>query len=134
VVEAAGGVVWRRETGGITAVLLVHRPQYDDWSLPKGKLDPGEAHEEAAIREVHEETGVRCRLVEELPSTRYTDRHGREKRVRYWAMEPLDDDGFVPNDEVDALRWLAVADARSLLTYERDRDVLDAFAGGVSAG
>jgi 8-oxo-dGTP pyrophosphatase MutT (NUDIX family) len=119
-VEAAGGVVVR---GG--QVLLVHRPRYDDWTLPKGKLDEGESFEDAALREVEEETGLRCHLVRELPSTEY---HvgGRPKIVRYWLMEPDADIPFVPNDETDALRWLVPDEALRLLTYDRDRDVLAA--------
>jgi 8-oxo-dGTP diphosphatase len=119
-VEAAGGVVTRDGR-----VLLVHRPRYDDWTLPKGKLDPGESFEAAALREVEEETGVRCRLLRELPPTRY---HvgGRAKIVRYWHMEPEAEAAFVPNDETDELRWLPPDDALSLLTYDRDRDVVAA--------
>ncbi|HEX8053666.1 MAG TPA: NUDIX hydrolase [Thermoleophilaceae bacterium] len=117
-VLAAGGVV-RRD--GLVAV--VHRPKYDDWTLPKGKLDEGESFEEAALREVEEETGLRCELGEELESTTYRDRHGREKLVRYWAMTPASGE-FEPNREVDELRWVTPDEARALLTYERDRDVL----------
>jgi 8-oxo-dGTP diphosphatase len=117
-VRAAGGVVMR---GG--RVALVHRPKYDDWTFPKGKLDPGEDFEQAALREVEEETGMRCRLGRELPSTRYVDPKGRRKVVRYWQMEPLEGD-FAPNREVDELRWVAPPEARGLLSYDRDRDVL----------
>ena len=122
-VRAAGGVVIR---DGL--VVLVHRPRYDDWTLPKGKLDAGESFEEAAIREIDEETGLRTRLVRELPAVYYEVR-GRPKVVRYWLMEVASDPGFVPNDEVDELRWLEPAAARSLLSYDRDRDVLMAAAG-----
>jgi 8-oxo-dGTP diphosphatase len=120
VIRAAGGVVVR---GG--EVLLVHRPRYDDWTLPKGKLDADETWEAAALREVEEETGVRARLVSELPSVEYEVR-GRPKRVRYWVMEVEEDAGLEPNDEVDELRWLAPAEALDLLTYERDRELLRA--------
>ena len=122
-VEAAGGVVIR---DGL--VLLVHRPRYDDWTLPKGKLDPSESFEEAALREVEEEAGLRCRLARELPSVEYEVR-GRPKLVRYWLMEVESDLGFVPNDEVDELRWLEPALALALLSYDRDRDVLPAAGG-----
>jgi 8-oxo-dGTP diphosphatase len=122
-VHAAGGVV----LDGDGRVVLVHRPKYDDWSLPKGKLAPGESFEEAAMREVEEETGVRCRLVRELPSSRYADAKGRSKVVRYWLMEVEDETGFVPNDEVDELRRLPLDEALALLTYDRDRDVLRAI-------
>jgi 8-oxo-dGTP diphosphatase len=121
--EAAGGVVMRDGQ-----VAVVHRPRYDDWSLPKGKLDPGETFEQAALREVEEETGLRCRLDRELPAVEYEVR-GRPKLVRYWLMEVVSDPGFEPNDEVDQLRWLSPADAAALLTYDRDRGVLAAAAG-----
>ena len=117
-VKASGGVVTR---GGMIA--LVHRPRYDDWSFPKGKLGPGETWEECALREVREEIGLRCRLGDELPSTSYRDNKGRAKVVRYWRMEPLDGE-FVPSDEVDEMRWLAPGDAEGLLSYEHDRDLL----------
>ena len=125
-VQAAGGVVWRRAPGGEVEVLLVHRPRYDDWTVPKGKLDPGEDHAAAALREVEEETGLRCVLGPELPSTSYVDRRGRPKQVRYWAMTPVDG-RFTPGPEVDEVRWLPLAEARALLTYPRDRSVLDAL-------
>jgi len=122
-IEAAGGVV--ADDG---RVALVHRPRYDDWTLPKGKLDADETFEEAALREVWEETGLRCELVRELPPTRYTVR-GRPKVVRYWSMSVVEDPGFEPNDEVDELRWLSPAEAAELLTYDRDKEVLRAAAG-----
>ena len=123
-VKAAGGVVWRRGPSGIE-VAIAHRPHRRDWSLPKGKLDPGESFEEAALREVQEETGLRCRLVSELPAT-YYEVYGRPKVVRYWLMEPEADAPFTPNDETDELRWLPPGEALSLLTYDRDRDVVAA--------
>ena len=109
-------------------MLLVHRPKYDDWTLPKGKLDEGESYEEAARREVEEETGLRCRLGDEVASSRYSDRNGRAKVVRYWAMTP-EGGRFTPNDEVDEVRWLSPQAARSLLTYDRDRPVVDSLDG-----
>lgn len=127
VVEAAGGVVWRRSPAGEVEVLLVHRPRYDDWTVPKGKLGAGEDHAGAALREVEEETGLRCTLGEELPSTSYVDRKGRPKRVRYWAMTPAGGD-FTPSAEVDEVRWVPVDAAGARLTYPRDRTVLDAVA------
>ncbi len=99
-IRAAGGLVVRDGE-----VLIVHRPRYEDWSLPKGKLDPGESWEQAALREVEEEAAVRCRLVRELPPVQYVNQ-GRPKRVRYWLMELVEDLGFTPNDEVDEVRWL----------------------------
>lgn len=118
-VEAAGGIVMRDGE-----VALVHRERYDDWSFPKGKLDAGETFEQAALREVEEETGIRARLVRELASTRYRDNKDREKIVRYWLMEVEDAPEFEPNDEVDELRWVAPDEAGALLTYDRDRELL----------
>ena len=117
--EAAGGVV---VVDG--RVLLVHRPRYDDWTLPKGKLDPGESFEEAALREVEEETGLVCRLGRELPSTEYHDNKGRPKVVRYWLME-VERGEFEPNDEVDEVRWAELGEAPALLTYDRDRELVE---------
>ena len=119
-VKAAGGVIRR----GDGAIAVVHRPRYDDWSLPKGKLDPGESWEGCALREVWEETGLRCTLGRELSPTFYKDRKGREKAVRYWLMTPTEGGSeFEPNDEVDELRWLAPAEAAALLTYPRDAEL-----------
>jgi 8-oxo-dGTP diphosphatase len=123
-------VVWKRGDDGWPVVILVHRPKYDDWSLPKGKAHEGEDEATAALREVEEETGLRCDLGEELPSSSYQDRFGRDKTVRYWAMTPGDEkDGdevtsFVPNAEVDEVRWLTPDDAADLLSYDRDREIL----------
>ncbi|MFL5866597.1 MAG: NUDIX hydrolase [Thermoleophilaceae bacterium] len=122
-VLAAGGVVVRDDK-----IAVVHRPKYDDWSLPKGKLDPGEGFEAAALREVEEETGLRCSLGRELPSTEYRDAKGRQKLVRYWEMTPLGGE-FAPSEEVDELRWLDPAGAAELLSYDHDRDLLEAVKG-----
>jgi 8-oxo-dGTP diphosphatase len=122
-VRAAGGVVVRPSPSG-PEVLLVHRPRYDDWSLPKGKRDPGETDEQCAVREVEEETGLRCRLGPELLPTRYTDRRGRDKVVRYWLMEPVGQRRFEANDEIDELAWTAWAKAPARLTYPYDAEVL----------
>ena len=126
VVRAAGGVVRRRSKNGRTDYALVHRPRYDDWSLPKGKLDPGETDEEAAQREVEEETGVRANLLTELSSTRYPDRKGRQKQVRYWLMEPANGKApkFRPTSEVDEVRWCSVDEAGKLLDHEHDRKLI----------
>jgi 8-oxo-dGTP diphosphatase len=118
-VKAAGGVV-RRDDG---AIAVVHRPRYDDWSFPKGKLDPGESWEACALREVWEETGLRCELLDELSPTFYNDRKGRSKAVRYWLMEVTDAGELEVNDEVDELRWVTPADAAALLTYPHDAEL-----------
>jgi 8-oxo-dGTP diphosphatase len=122
-VKAAGGVVWRPRDGGVE-IVIAHRPRYDDWSLPKGKLDKGESWEDAALREVEEEVGVRARLGHELDPTAYQDRKGRSKVVRYWLMEVEVDPGFEPNDEVDAIRWLPPEDAAAELTYPHDVELV----------
>jgi 8-oxo-dGTP pyrophosphatase MutT (NUDIX family) len=128
VIRAAGGVVWR-VLGHELQVVLVHRPGFDDWSLPKGKQDPDDLDDEhTALREVLEETGHRCALGRELPSIGYVDRKGREKTVRYWEMRSVVDEGFTPNDEVDQVRWLALDDAEARCSYATDRAVLAAFA------
>ncbi len=124
-IRAAGGVVVRQTPGGLE-VVAVHRPRYDDWSLPKGKLDPGESFEEAALREVSEETGLECELIRELESVRYRDGHGRPKIARYWLMRPVGGrvEDRAPDDEVDELRWVTVPEAVALLSYSRDRDLV----------
>lgn len=114
-VRAGGGIVRRG-----SAILVVHRPRYDDWTLPKGKADPGERDEDCALREVREETGFVCRLGAEIGRTEYVDGRGRPKIVRYWEMEIVDG-AFEPGPEVDEIRWLEPADAVPLLTYAHDR-------------
>ncbi len=128
-VRAAGGVVWRSTDDGAMEVLVVHRPRYDDWSLPKGKVDPGETDLEAARREVTEETGLACEAGTELPTVRYVDHHGRPKRVRYWSMT-VADGAFAPNGEVDQIRWLTPDEASARLTYAHDRPVVAALVTG----
>ena len=118
-VLAAGGIVLRGDD-----VAIVHRPKYDDWSFPKGKLDKGEDFEEAALREVWEETGLRCSLGRELGDATYTDNKDRSKLVRYYEMQPLSGE-FSPNDEVDELRWIPLADACDVLSYEFDRELVE---------
>jgi 8-oxo-dGTP diphosphatase len=112
-IRAAGGVVVRDGR-----IAVVHRPRYDDWSLPKGKLDPGETWEQAALREVEEETGLRCRLEEELEPAHYLSQ-GRPKTVRWWRMTVVDELG-TPDDEVDELRWVSPDEAAALLQYAHD--------------
>jgi 8-oxo-dGTP diphosphatase len=123
-VRAAGGVVVRRREGGAAEVLVVHRPAYDDWSFPKGKCEDGETEEEAAVREVEEETGLHCRLDRELATTRYRDARGRPKTVRYWLATPVAGTLAAAN-EVDEARFVTFEDARVLLTYARDRELVD---------
>jgi len=130
-VRAAGGVPWRRGLDGTVEVLLVHRPHYDDWSFPKGKCDKGEGDEACARREVAEETGLACRLGAELPEQRYQDHKGRDKVVRYWAMQPGAGDGRLEH-EVDEVAWLTLDAARRRLTYRRDVEVLDALPGALA--
>src|SRR5215471_12465989 len=127
-VQAAGAVLWRARAGG-TEVALVHRPRYDDWSFPKGKSLPGEHVLLTAVREVEEETGVRVALGRRLGSQSYLA-DGQPKRVEYWAARPVSPERFAPNDEVDALAWLPLAEAREQLSYPRDHAVLDTFTAG----
>jgi 8-oxo-dGTP diphosphatase len=126
-VRAAGGLVVRDGARG-REILIVHRPAYDDWSFPKGKLEPGEREEEAAVREVEEETGLRARLERELATTRYRDARGRAKTVRYWLMAPVGGQLAAAN-EIDKARFVPVAEAAELLTYERDRELLERLDG-----
>lgn len=125
---AAGAVLWRAADEGSNAplVALVHRPRYDDWSLPKGKVDPGETEPVTAVREVEEETGFACELGRRLSSVSYPVEAGT-KKVRYWSARALGGE-FVPNSEVDELVWLPVKDAMKRLQYPHDRKVLRRFA------
>jgi 8-oxo-dGTP diphosphatase len=125
-VLAAGAVLWRRSPfdDGLE-IALVHRPRYDDWSHPKGKLKHGEDAADAARREVKEETGMDCVLGSPLPSAHYIV-NGRPKHVRYWVARAIAG-FFTPNDEVDCLLWLPPTAAQDRLTYERDRELLDAM-------
>jgi len=143
--------VWRRVPAGLE-VVLVHRPAYDDWAFPKGKAEPGETDEEAAVREVREETGLSCRLGAELPSTTYEDGQGRPKIVRYWSMTVIPhqsapgagaptrrdraDYELEPEPkargEIDDLCWASLEAGRRRLTYPRDVLVLDGFCDIVS--
>ncbi|MGO9872436.1 MAG: NUDIX hydrolase [Acidimicrobiia bacterium] len=130
-VRAAGGVVTRvaDPDGHDVEVLVVHRPRYDDWSLPKGKREPGERDEDTAIREVAEETGYQCTLGDELATVRYLDRRGGDKQVRFWRMTVIAAMDWSPNEEVDERRWISPAVAATLLTYEADRQLLRSLGG-----
>jgi 8-oxo-(d)GTP phosphatase len=119
--------VWRTGPNGVVEIALVHRPKYDDWTLPKGKSHPGETEEETAIREVEEETGLRCVLERPIGRIHYVDRRGRPKTVRYWLMRPIAG-SFTPSQEVDELRWLPLDQAEAVLSYEHDRWLLRRFA------
>jgi 8-oxo-dGTP pyrophosphatase MutT (NUDIX family) len=125
-VRAAGGVVWRPTATGGRVYAVVHRPAYDDWSLPKGKLAAGESELEGALREVEEETGMSCRVDRPIGTTSYIDRKGRPKVVVYWLMQATDGT-FEPSEEVDEVRWLPLSDVLALLTYPRDRTLLGAL-------
>jgi 8-oxo-dGTP diphosphatase len=123
VVRAAGGLVCRPGPGGLAEIALVHRPAYDDWTLPKGKLDGEETLEQACLREVEEETGLRCKLLDPIACTQYLDAKRRAKVVFYWKLRPLRGT-FRPNAEVDDLRWLTVEESMAVLSYERDRKLV----------
>ncbi|MFE7801017.1 NUDIX domain-containing protein [Nocardia sp. NPDC057440] len=129
-IHAAGAVLWRRSPGGSGAVeiAVVHRPKYQDWSLPKGKLDPGETPVLAAVREVWEETGLDCRLGRYLGHVTYPiPGHRKLKRVDYWSAE-VSGGAFAANSEVDLLKWYSLDRVMEQLSYPMDRQVLRAFA------
>ncbi len=123
VVRAAGGVVYRTDGKNALEVVLIHRPAYDDWSLPKGKLKEGETLEAAALREVQEETGMRCLIARSLGTLDYIDRRGREKVVWYWLMRAIGGT-FTPIPEVDRMKWMDFDSALNKLSYDHDRDLL----------
>jgi 8-oxo-dGTP pyrophosphatase MutT (NUDIX family) len=116
----AAGAVLENDAG---EVAVIYRPKYEDWTLPKGKLEPGETEEEAAVREVEEETGYLGELGDELGQVSYTDRHGRPKVVRYWRMKVTGGE-FQPNREVSELLWLPPGQAAERLSFDRDREIL----------
>jgi 8-oxo-dGTP diphosphatase len=123
VIRAAGGIVCRTTRSGETEIAVIHRPAYDDWTLPKGKIEPDESPEDCAIREVREETGLRCELIRPLGCTAYVDRRGRDKVACYWVME-VKGGKFRPGIEVDKMLWLSVGSAIKRLTYDRDQTLL----------
>ena len=124
ITRAAGGLILRRTGKGNLKILIVHRPSYDDWGLPKGKADRGESPEQTAIREVLEETGYECRIVAPLETTRYRIKSG-VKEVRWYAMRPLPSSpGFKKNDEIDKIQWVSREKAKEALDYQNDRDLV----------
>lgn len=131
-IPAAGGIVWRRRSGvsggrpGVE-LLTIHRPSYDDWTFPKGKVDPGETVQQTAVREIAEETGVRVRLAHPLSPVEYPVSSGR-KHISYWVARPRGEEStFTPNDEVDEVRWVRPSAVADLLTYDHDRTLLEQF-------
>lgn len=120
VMRAAGGVVVRRSRTGEREIAIIHRPEYDDWTLPKGKIEADETPEDCALREVREETGLRCDLVQPLGCTAYVDRRGRDKLACYWVMK-VRGGRFKPGMEVDRLLWVSVGEAVKRLTYSHDK-------------
>ncbi|MEU6221268.1 NUDIX hydrolase [Streptomyces sp. NPDC047022] len=130
-IRAGGCVLWRRSPiDGRPEICLVHRPKYDDWSHPKGKLKRGEDPLAGALREVREETGYRAVPGAPLPTAHYVA-NGRPKQVDYWAAEAVEG-FFVPNREVDRILWLSPAAARNRLTQARDRDLVDALLSSLN--
>ena len=123
-IRAAGGVLFRTSRRGRGKVAVVYREARGDWTFPKGKLDEGESFEEAALREVVEETGITAVIRRFIGSTNYTHRKGRPKIVAYYLMEAISGE-FAPNEEVDELRWVTLDEAFELLTWDRDQDLID---------
>lgn len=131
-IRAGGGIVIRTTPEGKPEIALVHRPRYDDWTFPKGKLQGGETDEQTAIREVEEETGLRCTLGRDLGTISYRDSLDRPKIVRYWVMSVESEGLFTPNEEVDEFRWYGPEQADATLTYDHDREVLHRYTRGGS--
>jgi 8-oxo-(d)GTP phosphatase len=127
-VRAAGGLVTREGQHGLE-VAVVHRPAYDDWSFPKGKLDDGEDELACALREVHEETDLRCKVLRDLGGITYVDGQSRPKVVRYWHMRPKKGETLRASHEIDDARWVPIAVAEPLLSYTHDRTLLRRLTG-----
>ncbi len=125
-IRAAGALLWREIAAGEIEIALVHRPRYDDWSLPKGKIDEDETALACAYREVFEETGIKARFTRQLGSVEYED-NGAQKRVKYWVAQALGASVFVANEEVDQLRWLKPTDSIELATHQSDKEMIERF-------
>jgi 8-oxo-dGTP diphosphatase len=123
-IRAAGGIVHRFVLGGRVEIACIFREARGDWTFPKGKLDDGETFEQAALREVVEETGMRCQVVRFVGTTNYTHRKGKPKIVAYYLMS-VDEGEFTPNEEVDELVWLPIEQVRAHLTWDRDQELFD---------
>lgn len=136
-IYASGALCWRIIDSKLR-ILLIHRSRYNDVSLPKGKVDPGESLPQAAVREIEEETGLKVALGVPLGVTRYTMPKGLDKVVHYWAAEVTEDaqlaSTFLPNSEVAGLEWVSLKKARTLLTYPRDAEIIDNFKALVDQG
>jgi 8-oxo-dGTP pyrophosphatase MutT (NUDIX family)/phosphohistidine phosphatase SixA len=126
-IRAAGALLWRDNSDLLIEVALIHRPRYDDWSLPKGKLEMGETALQCAYREVHEETGIRATFTRHLGAVEYEE-SGQEKRVKYWAAHcALNNSEFVPNEEVDQMKWLPASQALEQATHDSDKSIIEKF-------
>ena len=125
-IRAAGALLWRQNAAGEIEIALVHRPRYDDWSLPKGKIDSNETPLACAYREVFEETGIKARFTRQLGSVEYED-NGTLKRVKYWVAQAVGASDFLPNEEVDQLQWFTPQGAISMATHESDREMVERF-------
>ena len=123
-IRAAGGIVTRFVPGGRVEVACIYRESRGDWTFPKGKIEEGETFEQGALREVLEETGIHCRVVQFVGTTNYTHRKGRSKIVAHYLMNSLDGE-FAPNEEVDVLVWLPLEQVRTHLTWDRDQELFD---------
>ena len=127
-IRAAGGIVHRFVSDNRVEVACIYREARGDWTFPKGKLERGETFEQAALREVEEETGMNCRVVRFIGTTNYTHRKGKPKIVAYYLMS-VDQGEFEPNDEVDELVWLPLLQVRDILTWDRDQELFDLVLG-----